>query len=346
MSKWLGNKLSFELSGTSHSDKISIKVHGLPHIKIDEKALLAFMTKRQGGQGNGTTPRKETDIPFFIKGVKDSTIINDDVEIVIYNNNINSSDYNDLYGKPRPSHADYVSYVKEGTLDYRGGGRFSGRLTALIVTLGGILKQYFKTMNIFSTAYVSSVGRVNGFSYKYQNYNMNNFDSNGLTSEMIDEIKNAVMCHDSVGARVECIISGVKAGIGNDYFEGLEGKIASLIYGIPGVKGVEFGSGFDFTKMYGSKANDGLYYDNNGNVRTYTNNAGGINGGITNGNDITLAVAFRPTPSINKEQKTIDIINKCNTTIKIKGRHDGCIAIRAIPVVESVTYIALYDEIN
>ena len=343
MSKWKGNKLELNLYGTSHDEKIGIVVKGLPKIKINNDKLISFMARRQGGKGLGTTERKETDEPQFIRGVVEGKITDDEVEAVIFNKNKRSNDYNDLYGKPRPSHADYVSYIKEGTLDYRGGGRFSGRLTAPLTVVGGILEDYFSTLGVKATAYIRSVGDIKCQSYKDEGFDLDTLPPNGLSASAIDEIEKARKNKDSVGAVVECVIRGVRSGIGNDYFEGLESSISSLIYAIPGVKGVEFGEGFDLSKLHGSAANDPLCFDENGNIRTLTNNAGGINGGISNGEDITLSIAFRPTPSISKSQNTVDLVNKTNTTIEIKGRHDCCIAIRALPVVESMCYIALFD---
>ncbi len=350
MSKWQGNKISVEIFGTSHGDEIGVICENFPLIKINKQELTSFMRRRQGGQGFGSTSRKEQDEPQFVLGVENNTIIDGNFKAIIKNNNKNSSDYNELLGKPRPSHADYCDYVKNGTLDYRGGGRFSGRLTAPICIAGFIAKEYLNSKGIYAYAYVSSVGKVKGKSYKdgvkrEDVENLLGFPSITKKQQMARVIQKAVRRGDSVGAICECVVFGLGAGVGDDYFSGLEGKIASLIYSIPAVKGVEFGLGFELAKMNGSSANDYFYFDN-GVVKTKTNNSGGINGGISNGMPLTMRVAFRPTPSISIEQETVDLINKENVKIRVKGRHDGCVAVRALPVIESAVYLALLDNME
>ena len=347
MSKWIGNRLVIELYGESHSYAVGVKCDNFPAVKFDYEKLLAFMRRRQGGQGFNTTSRKEDDIPEFISGVLDNEIVSNSFEVVIKNNNKRSSDYGNLYGKPRPSHADYCDFAKTGNLDFRGGGRFSARLTAPLCAIGYLAKEYLNSKGIYAYSYISSVGKVKGKSYKKgieqkELENINGFPSLSKKEAMVKEIKKAVKKGDSVGAVCECVVYGVKAGVGENYFDGIEGKIASLIYSIPAVKGVEFGLGFGLSSLKGSVANDPFYFDGD-KVKTRTNNAGGINGGISNGMPITMRVAFRPTPSIAKEQETVDLVNKQNVKIQIKGRHDGCVAVRALPVIESMVYLALLD---
>lgn len=342
MSKWKGNKLEIETYGTSHSDKIGVIINGLPHMKIDRSLLSDMLLRRQGGNTIGTTARKEKDIPEFIKGVKNDEIVSSPVEAVIYNNNVKSSDYNDLYARPRPSHADYAWYLKDGTLDFSGGGRFSGRLTAVYTVAGALALSYLEQKGTRIKAYISSLGGVEGYTYKNKSCLSIADLPVSLNEEQLSKLQGTINDSDSVGARVECVVFGVKGGLGNDYFEGLESTISSLLYAIPGVKGVEFGLGFDIANLHGSEANDPFYYSN-GIVKTKTNHAGGINGGISNGMPITLALAFRPTPSIFKTQQTVDLENKKDTEIQIKGRHDSCIAIRALPVVEGAVGLALLD---
>lgn len=354
MSKQQGKRLSLELYGESHSSEIGIKASGLPKYHFDYDKLLSFMKRRQGANLKGTTERKESDIPIFKSGVDaDHNIINDKVEIVIENSNVRSRDYSELYAKPRPSHADYADYLKNGTLDFSGGGRFSARLTAPVVALGGILKQYLEEKGIRSYAYISRVGEVVATSYKTSAItenelleNLDKFPSISHQKEIEEAVLKAKSEGDSLGATVECIVFGVKGGIGDDYFEALECKLASLLYAIPAVKAVEFGCGVDFARMKGSEANDLLYYDENGIVKFKTNKTGGINGGIANGSPIMLSLTFRPTPSIAIAQNTIDLVNKCNTVIRIHGRHDSCVALRALPIVESLVSLALFDEIG
>ncbi len=343
MSIWKGKHLSLEIYGTSHGESIGVKGTGFPSVTVDEEKLAAFLKRRQGGQGFGATPRKEADTPEFLSKDKDG-----EFEAVIYNQNKRGSDYDDLYGKPRPSHADYCSYVKDGTLDFRGGGRFSGRLTAPYCVAGGIAKQFLEGKNIRVYAYISQVGTVQGKSYldgvtEEEIRAVSGFPSLTKGEEMAGEIAKSAREKDSVGAVCECVVYGLPAGVGNDYFEGLEGKIAQLLYAVPAVKGVEFGSGFSLAGMRGSEANDPLCYKD-GKIETATNHAGGINGGISNGMPLTMRIAFRPTPSIAKRQNTVDLIEKKNTTIEIEGRHDACVAVRALPVIESAVSLALLDE--
>ncbi len=349
MSKWCGKKISVEIFGESHSEEIGVRASGLPGFKIDEKTLKEFTSRRLAGGGVYSTSRVEADAPIFIKGYDNGTI-GGDFEAIIKNTNVRSGDYSLLFGKPRPSHADYCAYVKDGVLDFSGGGRFSGRLTAPLVLLGGILKQYLQSRGIRIYSYISQVGKIKGKSYfdgvdEEELKLQRDFPSLSRADEMLAEIFAAKADGDSVGAVADCVIKGVPAGLGNDYFEGLESKISSLVYAVPAVKGVEFGMGFSFAEMLGSEANDPWRYQS-GAVESPTNNSGGINGGISNGMDITFKAAFRPTPSIAKKQETVDLIKKENTTIIIGGRHDACVAVRALPAIESAAAIAIADEME
>jgi chorismate synthase len=307
------------------------------------------MGRRKSSSSAFSTPRKEDDIPIFEN--VNNCLIDGDFSVIIKNNNVKSKDYNSLYGKPRPSHADYAWHLKDGVLDFSGGGRFSARLTAVYAVLGSLCKQYLESRGIKISAYLQSVGSVNGRSYRdgepsYEEVitSTKDFPSLDKKEEMLAEIEKARLNGDSVGGVVEVIVHGLPSGIGDNLFEGLEGKLSSLIFSIPAVKGVEFGSGFDMAKSYGSLVNDSLYYDGEV-IKLSSNNNGGINGGISNGFNLTMRVAFKPTPSISKEQNTIDLVNKQNVKIKIEGRHDACVAVRGVPCVESAVAIALLDEI-
>ena len=345
-----GEKLKIEIYGESHAEKIGVKVSGMPKFTFNADELNDFLARRKASGQVFSTARKEDDIPVF-SGV-DGTTVNGDFTAEIFNKNVKSSDYGELYGKPRPSHADYASYLKNGTLDYRGGGRFSGRLTAPLCVAGGIIKQYLKSLGIEVSAYVQSIGTVNGKSYldgeikrsEIAAAQKSGFPSLSKADEMLSEIAAAKSDLDSVGGVIECLVFGLKGGVGDNLFEGLEGKISSLVYAVPAVKGVEFGAGFKLTEMRGSAANDQMEFSG-GEVKFLTNNSGGINGGISNGNVISLRIALKPTPSIAKKQKTVDLINKKSVEIEIKGRHDACIVPRAVPCVESAVAVAIADEL-
>ena len=351
MSTYNGEKLNIRIYGTSHADKIGAVVKGFPRLKIDEEKLHLLMKRRAPSSGVFSTKRNEPDEPIFEKGL-DNGVIDGDFEVVIYNKDVKSSDYSSLYAKPRPSHADYVRYLKNGEKDYRGGGEFSARLTAPFCVVGALAKQYlFENYGVEVLAYLSQVGKVKGLSYKAKlptkeavKESYNNFPSLSNAEEMIEEIKVASSQGDSVGGIVECVVYDMPYAIGGSLFEGLEGKIANIVYSIPAVKGVEFGLGFDLSTLKGSKANDPLRVQD-GQVSIISNNAGGINGGISNGNPITLRVGFRPTPSISVLQDTVDLENMQNVQIKIEGRHDSCVAVRAVSVVECAVAIAILDAI-
>ncbi len=341
---WKGNKIQVGISGSSHSSKISVEMKGFPNEEFSVEKLQEFLCRRKGGK-TFSTSRVEEDVPNFVCGVENGKI-NGKIKAVLLNSNVHSSDYANLYGKPRPSHADYAAYCKDGRLDFAGGGEFSGRMTAPLCVAGGIALQLLSQKGIDVFAYVSSVGKVQGLSYKtsdvLNNTRETNFPSLSNGAEMLAEIDKARTSGNSVGGIVECVVSGQQAGIGGALFDGIEGKISYLLYSIPAVKGVEFGLGFDLAKMCGDVANDSLQFADN-KIVTTSNNSGGINGGITNGMPITLSVAFRPTPSISKSQQTVDLINKENVTIAIKGRHDPCIVPRAVPVVEAAVSLAILD---
>ena len=346
MSLYKGEKLTVEIFGESHAEKIGALVSGMPETTVDFVRLNNFLERRKSN-GFFSTPRREGDVPVF-EGITGNTV-KGEYSFYIKNENVKSSDYNALYGKPRPSHADYAWHLKDGVLDFKGGGRFSGRLTAPLCVVGGICLQHLEKYGIKIAAFVSEIGGVTGKSYKTGDISVDEIikDREGFPSlsdkgKMIEKIARAKEEGDSVGGKIECVISGLKGGFGDNLFGGLEGKISNLLFSVPAVKGVEFGLGFGFCEKNGSRVNDGLYYDD-GKVKFYSNNSGGINGGISNGADITFSVAIRPTPSISMEQATVDLVNKKNVKIKISGRHDACIVPRAVPCIESAAAIALTD---
>ena len=348
-----GNKLKIEIFGASHSEEIGVKVNGFDGEKIDLTELQKFVDRRKAKKTSYSTKRLEEDKVIVEYGVEKDKL-SKEFKAVIKNQNQNSKDYSSLIKTPRPSHADYVAYSKYGDgYDYRGGGKFSGRLTAPMCIAGGICKQILSEKGVEISAYISQIGSVKGKSYK--NTDIENIDLTKLNKyfplldesvkeDMLNQIESAKNDLDSVGGVIECVIKGVPVGTGEYMFDSLESVISSLAFAVPAVKGIEFGTGFDLASMRGSGANDAFYYDND-KVKTKTNNNGGINGGIANGMPITFRVVIKPTPSIAKEQDTIDIESKKNVKISIGGRHDACITPRAVAVIESISAIAIYDSL-
>lgn len=289
---------------------------------------MAEMARRAPGGSELATPRKESDTPIFMSGIMDGITTGTPITAVIQNSDTHSSSYDKKI--PRPSHADLAAWVKyHGKNDHRGGGHFSARLTAAWVAAGAICKQELKRRGITIEAKIVAIGKHTG---------------DGLDNDMRKAILDARSSGDSIGGVVACSCTGVAPGVGGLMFGGLESRLASIFYAIPGVKGVEFGLGFGISELLGSTANDPIRIDE-GRIYTETNNAGGINGGLCNGMPITCRLAFRPTPSISREQKSIDFEKMENANVRVRGRHDPCIAVRAVPVVESAMAIAMLDAV-
>ena len=352
MSSETGKKIKVSIFGESHGDAIGTVVDNLPageHIDFEE--LQTFLKRRQGGNNKYSTPRKEAAIPEIISGIKDGYTTGAPLCILIKNENTKSSDYNvDI---PRPGHADFTAYTKyNGFCDLRGGGHFSGRLTAPICAVGSILMQILKRRGIEIVAHLSSVGDI--LDDKINSLVLDTAELNKIKSgsfptfsdvageKMQDLIISTRTEGDSIGGCVECGIYGVNSGLGNPMFDGIENAISSAVFGIGGVKGIEFGIGFEASKMKGSENNDEFYMDN-GTVKTKTNNHGGILGGITTGMPIIFNVAFKPTPSISLPQQSIRFSKQEDVMLSTKGRHDPCIAVRAVPCIEAISAIAISD---
>ncbi len=349
-----GNRLDVEIFGASHSEEIGVCVMGFGTQTVDLEKLQEFVDRRRAKNTAYSTKRIEDDKIEVQKGLKNG-VIRGKFRAVIKNTSQKSKDYEHLIKTPRPSHADYVAYTKYGDkFDYRGGGKFSGRLTAPMCIAGGICKQALEEKGITINAYISQIGTIKGASYldtDIEKIDLANLDKDfplldsAKKQAMLDSIEKARQDLDSLGGVIECVIKGVPVGTGEYMFDSLESKISHLMFGVPAVKGIEFGSGFNLAQMKGSDANDSFYYDKDGAVKTKTNNNGGINGGIANGMPITFRVVIKPTPSIAKEQDTINLVTKENVKIKIEGRHDACITPRAVPVVEAVSAIAIFDSL-
>ena len=355
MSSYFGKKVKVSVFGESHGRGIGVVIDDLPAgEKIDMERLLMFMGRRAPGRDKTATPRLEKDLPVIMSGMLGDTTTGTPLCAVIENTNTRSGDYGNLMTVPRPGHGDYSGYIRyNGFNDIRGGGHFSGRLTAPIVFAGSVCRQILERKGIKIASHIYSVGNICDTPFnplKIESNLINRLNEmsfplieSSVEKDMREYIEDARLKGDSTGGIIECVASGVQAGIGNPMFAGVENIISSAMFGIPAVKGIEFGAGFQITKMLGSQANDCYQYDDNGNVVTSSNNNGGIVGGITNGMPILFRVAVKPTPSISVPQKTVNLTSKENTELVIKGRHDPCIVPRACAAVESALAIALIN---
>ena len=350
MQNSIGSSVILTLFGESHGHYIGGTIDGLPGgIKIDEEFLKEELNKRRP-KVDMDTPRIENDEYEFISGVFNGYTTGAPLTILIKNSNVKSSDYSSEL--IRPSHADYVAKMKyHDHNDYRGGGHFSGRLTAVIVALGSIAKKALMDKGIIIKSHLLSIGDIED--KKFDNYledialmnshsNPTILDKDKEIKELLNGLKSE---QDSIGGRIETVVLNLPLGIGEPWFPSLEGTIANAMFSIGGIKGIEFGRGFEMAKLKGSDVNDELYFDGE-NVQAYSNNSGGINGGISNGNPITFTVAVKPTPSIGKSQRSINLDNKENVEINLKGRHDPAIVRRIPIVIENLLSIVLADELT
>lgn len=347
-----GNKLSVSVFGQSHSESIGAVIDGLPSgVLIDEDFVSSFMKRRAPGQNTFSTSRKEADKPNILSGVVDGVTCGAPLCVKIDNTNTRSQDYENLKSVPRPAHSDYAAYVKfDGHNDISGGGQFSGRLTAPLCFAGAVCIQILKEKGVSIKSHIYSVKDVCDETYDMENL----FDDDAIVDPFFpvlsrfkgEQMKTVIdvareNC-DSVGGVIECAILGLPAGLGDPMFDGIENIISKNIFGIPAVKGIEFGSGFDGTKMYGSENND-EFIIKDGKVQTFTDNHGGILGGITSGMPVIFRAAIKPTPSIGSVQKSVNLKTMKAEDLQIKGRHDPCIVPRAVPVVEAVAAITILD---
>lgn len=354
MSSEFGKRLIVSVFGQSHGRAIGVNIDGLPAGEpIDTEELQRFLARRRPGKDAVSTARSEVDIPIFLSGLRDGITCAGPLCAIIENKDVRSADYSGLSDTPRPAHADYTAWVKwGGRADMSGGGHFSGRLTAPLCIAGGIAKQILARRGIFVGAHLSSVGTVFdvAFPLRPDEQLFNEIarkpfpvinDGKGL--EMQEVILAAAAASDSVGGTIECAAVGLPAGLGGPLFGGVESRLAAAVFGVPAVKGVEFGAGFACAQMNGSNGNDPFCIDESGNIATVTNNCGGILGGITDGMPVVFRAAIKPTPSIGRAQTTVSLSRREETKIAIQGRHDPCIAHRAVPVLEAVTAVVLLD---
>ena len=356
MSCNFGSKIKLTIFGQSHSQAIGCVLDGIPAgVKLDLDRIEAFMARRAPGKNKISTARKEADKPNIISGIVDGVTCGAPICAVIENSDTRSGDYDKLRMLPRPAHSDFAAYMKHnGFNDIRGGGNFSGRMTAPLCFAGAVCIQLLESKGIHIGAHIASIGHVDD-----ERFNAVSVSDDELSAvrtkdlpvindekgaEMVALIDSARSEGDSVGGTVECAVIGMPAGVGEPIFDGIENKISSIIFGIPAVKGIEFGSGFEGSKLRGSENND-EFISVNGSVKTRTNNHGGILGGISSGMPIIFRCAFKPTPSIAKEQQTVNLATGESEALVIGGRHDPCIVQRAVPCVEAAAAVAIADYI-
>ncbi len=344
--------LSISVFGESHGVGIGVVIDGLPGGEaVDFDKVLDFMARRAPKKNGISTRRNEKDFPEIMSGYLNGKTTGTPLCAVIRNTDQHSADYENISTVARPGHADYTGSVRYNYAnDLRGGGHFSGRITAPVVFAGAVCGQLLERRGIFSGAHILSIGGVCDEHFDSVDLDKETLDmvknrdfpllNAGKEQDMREVIKEASRQLDSVGGRIECGIIGLPAGIGSPMFDGLENRIAQAVFGIPAIKGLAFGAGFGFADMKGSQANDCFVTDGS-EIRTETNHNGGILGGISSGMPVLFTAAVKPTPSIAQPQKTVDYIKKENTVIEIKGRHDACIVPRAVPCVEAVANIAV-----
>ena len=352
MSSTYGENLKLSIFGQSHGTAIGMTLDGIPAgLPVDMDALQVFLNRRAPGQNDWSTPRKEADRPEFLSGILDGYTCGAPIAAAIYNKNTRSGDYANLKDCPRPGHADFTAQIKYGGFqDAAGGGHFSGRLTAPLCIAGGLCKQWLEGMGIQIFAHISAIAGIPDTPFDPLAPDMDSIQpefpviNQDAGARMRAVISAARSDGDSVGGIVECAVTGLPAGVGEPMFGGVESRIAQIVYGVPAVKGVEFGVGFAAAKLRGSQNNDD-YVISDGQIRTATNNAGGILGGITTGMPLIFRAALKPTPSISRPQQSVDLNDGKVQELIVKGRHDPCIVPRAVPVIEAAAAIAIFDMI-
>ena len=356
MASYLGKNIHVSVFGQSHSEAIGVCVDGLPAgERVDLEELGRFLSRRAPGHSGLSTPRKEADLPRILCGLADGVTCGAPLAAVIENTNTRSGDYDDLKDVPRPGHADYTAQVRYGGFqDAAGGGHFSGRLTAPLCIAGGVALQILARRGIRVDAHIQSIAGVEDRPFCPMGEQGEILDSlktvalpvldQAAGAEMEGKILEARGRGDSVGGVVECMVSGLPAGLGGPLFGGMESRLAAALFGIPAVKGVEFGAGFRAAAMLGSEHNDPFVVEG-GQVRTASNHAGGILGGITTGMPLVFRAAFKPTPSIAQEQDSVSLSRMEPAKLHVKGRHDPCVVPRAVPVVEAAAALTVLDAL-
>ena len=356
MSSMWKNNISFSIFGESHGKAIGVVIDNLPSGEyIDMEKVAEYMQRRAPKKDGTTTNRSEKDVPEVLSGLLNDKTTGTPLCAMIMNTDTKSNDYKNVSTLARPGHADYTGNVRyKGYNDVRGGGHFSGRLTAPLCFVGAVCSQILERRGIYVGAHISQIHNIKDVSFDAVSVSRDDIlDVREKSFPTISDAKGEMMVADilkaregmeSLGGIIECVAINVPAGIGSPMFDGLENTISQLMFGIPAVKGVELGAGLDVENMTGSQDNDNFYVDDRHRVRTKTNNHGGILGGISSGMPIVCKVAIKPTPSIAQEQQTINYTTLENDVIKIKGRHDPCIVPRAVPCVEACMSIAILSH--
>lgn len=354
MSSIWGDNIKLSIFGESHGKAIGVNIDGLPPgLTLDLQEIRFEMNRRAPGKDKISTSRSEKDEFEILSGYFNNKTTGSPLCAIIRNTNTRPRDYEKTKNLIRPGHADYTGYKKYLSYnDYRGGGHFSGRLTATICFAGAIARQIIKFRGILIGGHIKSIGNIEEKSFDDMDVNeevlkkLRKTNLPTIEKEKAKEMEKLILDtkkeNDSIGGVVEIIALNVEPGLGSPFFDSIESKISQMVFSIPGVKGIEFGKGFEISKLKGSEANDEFYIEK-GNIKTYTNNNGGILGGISNGMPIIFKVALKPTPSIGKVQKTVDIETRENKEIEISGRHDPSIVIRALPVIEGATALVILD---
>ena len=345
----IGNIFSLTSFGESHGAAIGGVIDGMPAgIKIDLERVQQELDRRRPGQSSIVTARDEKDRVKILSGVFEGVTTGTSIGFIIENTNQHSHDYSNIKDAFRPSHADYTYTSKYGIRDYRGGGRSSARETAARVVAGAFARQALEQLGVEIYAYTSQVGNIS-LDKDYRLYNRNNIEQNivrcpdaAKAQEMIDLISQVKSEGDTIGGVITCVAKGVPVGLGEPVFGRLHAQLGAAMLSINAVKGFEYGLGFDFAEKRGSEVND-IFACENGKITTTTNNSGGIQGGISNGEDIYFRVAFKPVATLLRDIETIDAEGK-NITLHAKGRHDPCVLPRAVPIVEAMTAIVILDN--
>lgn len=352
MSSVWGDRLKLSIFGESHSEGIGVVIDGFPAgVKIDFEQVLRFMARRAPSGQAHATKRREPDTPEVLSGIRDGVTCGTPISCIIRNTDTRSQDYQNLVDVPRPGHADYTGSVRyEGYNDPRGGGHFSGRLTAPLVFAGALCSQYLAQKGITVGGHIAAIHGVLDTPFDPVAVDANTLRTvtakampvldDKAGERMLVEVEKARLDCDSVGGIVECAAVGLPAGLGDPMFHGVENEIASIVFGIPAVRGIEFGAGFAASEMKGSEHND-VYCVTDGKVKTKTNRHGGVLGGITSGMPLIMRVAFKPTASISQPQQSVNLSTMTECELTVRGRHDPCVVVRAVPCVEAAVMVAL-----